>query len=165
MLASAGGDDKNRRRLIRAIEVAMSKPTAKMTKKIPNNYAPAFIGINLPPNILKARIRERLEKRLAQGMIAEVRNSGLSPKRLRELGLEYRYISEYIKNSLTEKGHANESETLTQAATLELATKIWQYSRRQMTWFRRDKRIKWITDKWIADATNQESALLSDLAL
>jgi len=51
---------------------------------------------------------------------------------MRELGLEYRYLADYLQNKLAY------SEFLT-----VLESKIWQYAKRQMTWFKRDKQIKW----------------------
>ncbi len=69
-------------------------------------------------------------------MIVEVeklRKSGVSWKRLEEFGLEYRYIALYLQNKL------NYEEMIE-----KLQKEIEHYAKRQMTWFKRDKRIKWI---------------------
>ena len=74
--------------------------------------------------------------RLRQGLIREVvqlKRAGLSPKRLEDLGLEYRYINRYLEAKLTK------SEMLA-----ELEKEIVRYAKRQMTWFKRDKEIHWI---------------------
>jgi tRNA dimethylallyltransferase len=70
------------------------------------------------------------------GMINEARllhTNGLSFERMDELGLEYRYLAQYLKKEITK------DELLK-----ILPTKIWQYARRQRTWFRRDHGIEWI---------------------
>ena len=62
------------------------------------------IGIKIKREKLLEKIKFRLEQRLNTGMIEEVEklmNQGISPERLYTLGLEYRYISEYLNNNLT----------------------------------------------------------------
>ena len=66
----------------------------------------------------------------------------LSWERMDELGLEYKYIAQYLQNKMT----------LAEMTDI-LFNKIWQYSRRQMTWFKKDTRIKWIDPK---DASYQD---------
>lgn len=130
-------DKNNPRRIVRAIEIAKALgkvPVLKMETK----YDPEFIGISLPKEVLRERIHKRLLARLKVGMINEVRNlhkKGLSWKKMEELGLEYRYISRYLQNKITKK------EMLEQ-----LENAINQYAKRQMTWFKRDKRISWISE-------------------
>lgn len=136
-------DAKNRVRLIRALEIVLStgKPVPKTKKKA--LYDAEKIGILWPMEELDKRIELRLDKRLSSGMIEEVadlkfprKGKGLSWKRLYELGLEYRYISLYLKGELTREEMRN-----------QLLTAIRQYARRQMTWFKRDKEIEWIKPK------------------
>jgi tRNA dimethylallyltransferase len=70
-------------------------------------------------------------------MIDEVINlnkNGLSFERMDELGLEYRYIAMYLKNILS-----------LEEMKEKLKTEIWHYAKRQLTWFKRDKRIYWFT--------------------
>ena len=138
-------DIKNRVRLIRSLEIVLStgKPVPKIKKR--PLYDAEKIGILWPMEELDKRIEVRLDKRLRPladggGMVEEVANlkfpprgRGLSWKRLYALGLEYRYISLYLKGELNYK----EMREL-------LLTAIKQYARRQMTWFKRDKKIKWI---------------------
>lgn len=130
-------DPFNRRRLIRALEIILTlkKPMPPLKKASP--YEVLKIGVYRPPQELKKRIEKRLIKRLKEGMIEEIKKlhqKGVSWKRLYDFGLEYRYISLYLQKKLTY------SEMFEQ-----LKTKIWQYARRQMIWFRKDKEIKWVS--------------------
>lgn len=130
-------DPNNSRRLIRAIEIALQLGVVPQIKRV-SRYQPLFIGLNLPKEELKKKIKTRLEKRLA-GMITETRQlhkKGLSWKRMKELGLEYRYLALYLTKVLTKEETAQ-----------QLESEIWHYARRQMTWFIRDERISWFHPK------------------
>lgn len=128
-------DKNNPVRIIRAIEIAKALGRVP-TLKSKTNYEPKFIGISIDPEKLKKNIHDRLIARFEIGMIDEVRKlheDGLSWKRMEALGLEYRYIARYLQGKLSEP------EMLRQ-----LETAINQYAKRQMTWFRRDKRVEWV---------------------
>lgn len=129
-------DKNNRPRLIRAIEIATVLGKTPSTKVKPL-YDCLQIGIRPSSmDILKKRIEKRLLQRLNLGMIKEVEKlhkKGLSWKRLEELGLEYRYVSFYIQGKMTKQEMID-----------ALKLKIFQYAKKQMTWFRRDKRIMWL---------------------
>ena len=128
-------DSKNPRRLIRAIEIARTLGSVPPLLPRPP-YHPLFIGIVLPKEELRARIHRRLLARMKKGMLREVRNlhkSGVSWGRLEELGLEYRFCSLYLRDKLTKQ------ELIT-----GLESAINKYANRQMTWFKKDKRISWI---------------------
>jgi len=135
-------DPHNRRRLIRAIEIitTLKKPMPPLIKNSP--YEILKIGVFRPPKELKKRIEKRLIKRINEGMIEEVKKlhqNGVSYKRLYDFGLEYRYISLYLQKKISYE-----------ALIEQLKTKIWQYARRQMIWFKKDKDIKWIKSKTAA---------------
>ncbi|MCX6716305.1 MAG: tRNA (adenosine(37)-N6)-dimethylallyltransferase MiaA [Candidatus Taylorbacteria bacterium] len=130
-------DPKNRRRLIRALEIARA---LGHVPKIENSPSPDFdflqIGLTLPDKILKEKIVKRLVQRIDGGMLEEIKNlhkNGLSYERMEELGLEYRYVSYFLKGKISSKDELVEI----------LSAKIWQYARRQKTWWRKDARIKW----------------------
>lgn len=128
-------DKKNPRRLIRAIEIARQTGQVPLVKNDPS-YDALIIGIKKSLNELKKAVATRLHKRMRQGMIAEVkklRGSGVSWHRLEELGLEYKYIALYLQNKM-------DKETMLE--TLE--TKINQYAKRQMTWFKKTPGVRWI---------------------
>lgn len=130
-------DTENKRRVIRAIELGQALGALPAMKYGPQNYEFELIGLDFPDDVLKERISKRLEKRLALGMIDEVRNlhaSGVSWQRLENFGLEYRHIAEFLQGKISE----DEMKDI-------LKTKIWQYAKRQRTWFRRDERINWRT--------------------
>ena len=127
-------DGLNKRRIIRAIEIATALGSVPKLKK-QNKYDSIFIGLTLPDQDLKERIHSRLIKRLEGGMIKEVQDlheSGLSWYRMDELGLEYRYLARHLQSLMSKE------EMIT-----KLETEIWRYAKRQMTWFKRDKRIVW----------------------
>lgn len=129
-------DSKNPRRLIRALEIIYKtgKPIPKVD--LSEKYDALKIGISFPKEILKSRIHLRLLKRMKLGMVAEVKKlikSGVSLKRLEDFGLEYRYLGRYIS------GKISKNEMITQ-----LEKQIVDYSKRQMTWFKRDKDIHWV---------------------
>lgn len=129
-------DAKNPRRLIRAIEIA--KYLGKVPRLVarPQNDTDVLqIGIDMSDKILKERIEKRLEVRIKKGMVEEARRlhrEGLAWKRMEELGLEYRYLARYLQN-----------KTSKEEMVRELENEIWQYAKRQRTWFKRDKRIVW----------------------
>jgi len=138
-------DKKNPRRLIRAIEIVM-----KTGKPVPlprlrplgfggQAYPVLIIGIKKSREELKKLIKKRLLKRLKIGMIAEVKKlhkAGLSWKRLEEFGLEYRWVARYLQKTLGVDGKTPGVEALQRD--------IEHYAKRQMTWFKRDKRICWV---------------------
>lgn len=135
-------DPHNRRRLVRALEITLStgkpNPTAAQAQRKKTRYEALKMGIPFPNEILRARIEKRLLARIAQGMVREARRlhaSGLSWKRMEDLGLEYRYLSRYLRGLISKEEMAQ-----------KLSTEIWHYAKRQMTWFKRDKDIHWITD-------------------
>jgi len=132
-------DPKNKRRIVRALEIVYAIGKVPPLESAPK-YDALFIGIRKPPERLRRLIRERLLKRVKLGMIAEVKRlhdkRKISWKRLENFGLEYRYIAFYLQGKLSRE------ETLRQ---LELA--IWHYAKRQITWFKKNKKIRWIKNE------------------
>ncbi|MEX2052947.1 MAG: tRNA (adenosine(37)-N6)-dimethylallyltransferase MiaA [Candidatus Paceibacterota bacterium] len=131
-------DEKNRRRLIRALEIAIKtgKPVPTLKKKL--KYDALIIGIKRPQKELEERIYKRLVARLKEGMIDEIKRlheSGVSWKRLDNFGLEYRYVSRYLRGLLDYDQMVDETYRA-----------IKRYAKRQMTWFKRNKDIVWVDD-------------------
>lgn len=132
-------DRKNKRRLIRAIEIAMSNIDTKKEKEkfiSKNNYLK--IGIKKLPDELKKRIKHRLNLRLKKGMIDEVKNLkkfGLSWQRIDNFGLEYRFVSRYLRGIITKKEMID-----------KILSESWKFVKRQMTWWKRDHNINWISN-------------------
>jgi len=145
-------DKNNRRRLIRALEIVITthKPVPTLNDISVNQrsnqresaaaLAVLKIGIKKSPEELKKLIKKRLLKRLKMGLIDEVRRlhyqQGLSWQRLDDLGLEYRYVSRYLRDLITKKEMVK-----------ILEREIYRYAKRQMTWFKRDKEIYWINPR------------------
>src|SRR5258708_437785 len=130
-------DAKNPRRLIRAIEIVKTtgKPVPVSERVLRKESL--LIGLKKNQNKLYKLIDERLETRLKQGMIAEVKKllkQKVSHKRLQEMGLEYRFVSLHLQ------GHLTYEEMVVQ-----LKNAIHKFSKRQMNWFKTDSRIKCIT--------------------
>ncbi|MEI6296679.1 MAG: tRNA (adenosine(37)-N6)-dimethylallyltransferase MiaA [bacterium] len=128
-------DPKNPVRLIRAIEIAKALGVVPELKKDSNKFNILEIGLLPEMENLKERIKKRLLKRIDAGMFSEVeklKKSGVSWKRLDELGLEYRYVAKYLQGELSKEEMIE-----------KLNSEIVKYAKRQMTWFKKDKRIKW----------------------
>ena len=147
-------EQKNKRRLIRALEIVMTtgKPVPELKKTTPL-FDVLLIGIKRSPEELKKRVRKRLLDRLDHGMIAEVkrlRKSGLSWNRLEELGLEYRFVAQYLSR-YARSGAARQQKISYQEMVLQLEKAINDFARRQMTWFKRDPRIHWVSSRLEAE--------------
>lgn len=116
-------DVKNKVRLIRAIEIAKALgKVPKITQATPV-YKFIKIGLYLPENILKKKIEKRVKKMFADGLLGEIKKlkkTGVSNKRLKEFGFEYFEPTEE-----------------------RVVRETLKYAKRQMTWFKRDKEIKW----------------------
>ena len=141
-------DPRNRHRVMRALERLEADdwhPSAKNPR-----YTLLKLGVTWPREILKQRIDERLEKRLAAGMTDEVKallDEGISEEFLVKLGLEYKYLTWYLTGKI---GYDQMVE--------ELGNAIKNFAKRQMTWFRRDPRIHWLDMS--ADPVSEASALI-----
>ena len=128
-------EPKNRNRVMRLLEklhagddhVPRSQPRYDCLK----------LGVTWDRQTLRERIDERLQRRLDAGMIEEVRglmDSGVSLEFLYKLGLEYRYIAQYLTGEIPRREDMVE----------QLGNAIKQFAKRQMTWFRRDRDILWL---------------------
>lgn len=134
-------DPKNSRRIIRAIEIATVLGKVPTQSEGVEKYDTLYIGLTPPKEELAERIHTRLLARMKRGMVAEARHlreQGLSWKRMDSLGLEYRFLAQFLQSKITKEQMLD---------LLEIA--IRQYSKRQMVWFKRNKNIKWFapTDK------------------
>ena len=133
-------EKNNKRRLIRAMEII--EQLGKVPKITRNpQFDSLLLGTRISNKELKEKIRKRLLLRFRkQRMVQEVENlhkkEKLSWKRLEEFGLEYRYIARYLEEKLSYKEMVE-----------QLQKAIEHFSRHQMTWFKRDKRIKWIKNE------------------
>ncbi len=130
-------DAYNKRRLIRAIEIAHTLGRVPKIKKQIQRFDALWIGLSPDPQTLEKKLETRLEKTIKKGLVAETKKlieQGLSKKRINELGLEYRIALAYIEGRITK-------EQMKQ----EMLTALMQYAKRQMRWFMRNKEIRWFT--------------------
>jgi len=133
-------DLTTRKRLIRAIEIEQYQKENTIDSPNFPEIKSLLIGIYYERNELKQRISQRLKIRLESGMIEEVRKlllSGISPEDLIYYGLEYKFITLFLTNQLSYNDMVS-----------QLNIAIHQFSKRQMTWFRKMERegfqIQWI---------------------
>ncbi len=141
-------DPKNRNRVMRALE-RLAADDYHPGRRSPR-YETLKLGVTWPREILKKRIDERLERRLQQGMVQEVQrllDAGVSPEFLDKLGLEYRYLSQYLLGKWTYDQMVD-----------ELGRAIKRFAKRQMTWFRREENLHWLDMS--ADPVAQAAALI-----
>lgn len=132
-------DVKNKIRLIRAIEIAEALGSVPKIEKKVNSFEILQIGLKINEKTLKEKIAKRVAARLKKGMVSEAENlhkNGLSFKRMQSLGLEYGLLSLLLQNKITKKEFIK-----------KLNSDIWKYAKRQMTWFKRDTKIKWFETK------------------
>ena len=143
-------DPRNRHRVMRALERVAADDWHPAGKK--PRYTLLKLGVTWPREILKQRIDIRLEKRLAEGMVDEVKallDEGISEEFLVKLGLEYKYLTWYLTGKI---GYEQMTE--------ELGNAIKKFAKRQMTWFRRDPRIRWLDMS--GDPVNEAAGLIQD---
>lgn len=145
-------DPKNPHRLIRAIEII--KSTGRPVQKLATHatFNALQIGISKPSEVLKKDIHIRLLKRVRAGMVKEVEKlhrQGLSWERLEELGLEYRCVAHYLQQKISR-----------QEMIEKIQKESEQFAKRQMTWFKRDKRIHWISNKKPTSSAGREAQRL-----
>lgn len=130
-------DAKNKRRLIRALEVCImsGEPFSKQQKKGEPLFDVLEIGIDISPEILREHIHARVQRMMTLGLVDEIREllrQRYSWKLSSMSGVGYRQFRRFFE------GHCSIEEAVER---LERDTR--QFARRQMTWFRRDKRIRW----------------------
>lgn len=135
-------DLETTKRAIRAIEIAQyhaDHDDVVSHERYPS-LEPLIIGINMDRDARREKITARLLERIDQGLIQEIESlikQGVSPEDLIYYGLEYKYVTLYLKGELT-----------LQQMTERLETAIHQFAKRQMTWFngmeRRGIKVHWI---------------------
>ncbi|MFV0365423.1 MAG: tRNA (adenosine(37)-N6)-dimethylallyltransferase MiaA [Mangrovibacterium sp.] len=140
-------DLETKRRAIRAIEIEafmQEHPNAEERKP---DISSLVVGVQFDRETRRKRISTRLQQRLDEGMVDEVRallDYGVKPEQLIYYGLEYKYLTQHIIGELSfDEMHRQ----------LEIA--IHQFAKRQMTWFRRmekhSTRIHWLNGEMPMD--------------
>lgn len=135
-------DAQNRVRLIRSIEIATELGSVpKLIKQ--KRFETLLIGLDIEKEVLMNKVHTRAIKRLKQGMVAEAKNlhaDGVSWKRMKQLGLEYGLLAEYLQNKITRDEFID-----------RLRIETWQYVKRQRTWFYKREGVQWFDPTSPAD--------------
>lgn len=131
-------DRKNRRRIVRALEVIVSsgKEFSKQKYKGEPLFDALQIGIEVPREDLYKKIDARVDKMIAKGLESEARNlldKGFNRNLPSMSGIGYKQMTMYLNDEVK----FNEAVRLIKRDT-------HRYARRQMTWFRRYKNILWV---------------------
>jgi len=145
-------DLDTKKRLVRALEIARYERLHPVEcKQSACLYAPLTIGVSVSREVRRERIERRFKERLASGMTDEVEAllaKGVPAETLIYYGLEYKYLTLYVTGKITR----NEMEE-------QLLTAIFQFAKRQMTWFRGMERrginIHWIDGELPMDERKQ----------
>ncbi len=149
-------DCSTKKRVVRALEIAdhARREAVQYSPPPPVRIDYAVFAIDVPADELRRRIDARLDARLEQGMIEEVRrllDAGVPPERMAQIGLEYRELTAHITGAKSERQMVQ-----------DLRRGIRQLAKRQRTWFRGLAR-RGIEVSWI-DADNREALLDHPLA-
>ncbi len=146
------------RRIIRALEVYKytGKPISQYqeeSRKKPPKYRFAYIALDMERGQLYDRIDRRVDNMMSNGLIEEVEGlmgMGYDPGLNSMQALGYKEVTDYLR------GGASKDETL---RLLKRNTR--HYAKRQLTWFRRDMRIKWIN----VDSFHKKGELLENIIM
>ena len=144
-------DDEPTRRLIRRLEKL--EKGVKSEKLSHPRYDVLQLGLTFDREELYSRIGLRLDQRIKEGMIDEVREVvklGATPEFLEGLGLEYRLTYRYITGKYKNFEEYRE----------DLFKQIRHFAKRQMTWFRKEKNIVWLDSK--GDYLQEAITLIDD---
>lgn len=136
-------DPKNPRRVVRALEVALTtgKPfTAQRTKRTPI-FDRLVLGLAPAPDILRERINQRVDEMIRNGLVREItilmEKYGDATSAFDAIG--YREIMVHLNGTLS-----------LDDATTAIKINTWHYAKRQMTWFKKHTPTDWMENK---DAT------------
>ncbi|MBM2820365.1 MAG: tRNA delta(2)-isopentenylpyrophosphate transferase, tRNA dimethylallyltransferase [Candidatus Berkelbacteria bacterium] len=131
-------DPKNKRRVIRALEVSIlsKKPFSEFQKKLKPKFKTLIIGIKTDRETIYSKIDARVEQMVKDGLVEEVR--GLIKKYQSDLPafntIGYKEIIDYLRGKTTLK-----------ESILNIKNNTHSYVRRQETWFKKNKDIKWVS--------------------
>jgi tRNA dimethylallyltransferase len=133
-------DINSKKRVIRGIEVAKYRLQNPLKENTELPYRPYFLGIKISKEENEKRISERLQQRLQNGLLEEAKNllnTGITHARLQKFGLEYKYLSLFIKDELSYNDMVG-----------QLQQSIFKFAKRQQTWFRKMEKdgvnIHWV---------------------
>ncbi len=150
-------DISSKKRTIRALEIAQYYERNNIEPKEYPSVDAIIFGLDVNREEVKRRITFRLKQRMKHGLIEEVEMllaSGISPEKLKYYGLEYKFVTMYLNGEL-----------LRNELFEKLNTAIHQFSKRQMTWFRKMEKegtkIHWLNGE--LEVNDQMSLIMSRL--
>jgi tRNA dimethylallyltransferase len=128
----------NGRRIVRALEVIemTGRPFSAGLPAYESVYDVVQVGLDLPVELLDARVDQRVDRMFRQGLVAEVRAleaAGLRAGRTASCALGYQQVLAMLDGTMTEEQAREETARATR-----------RFVRRQRSWFRRDPRIVWV---------------------
>lgn len=130
-------DPQNHRRIIRALEVCLitNQPFSSLRQTGKSPFKTLQIGLNLPRTDLYQKINQRVDQMITNGLAQETKKllKKYSPRLPAMSGIGYREIIAYLKHKID----------LLEAINL-IKRDTRHYAKRQLTWFKRDRRIKWL---------------------
>jgi tRNA dimethylallyltransferase len=149
-------DTINRKRLIRAIEIARYQSAEPLDEGEERELNTLVLGIRYDRDTRRERITLRLRERMEAGMVEEVQGllkAGVTADKLDYYGLEYRYVCKYILKEISYED-----------MFARLNTAIHQFSKRQMTYFRGMER-RGIKIHWLDGQSSMETKIEQARAL
>lgn len=130
-------DPKNPRRVVRALEVAITtgEPFTAQRKMNEPLFDALMIGLELPPEILRERIDRRIDEMMRDGLEGEVREliKKYGADEIAFDAIGYREIIGYLNGAVSLSN-----------AIADMKMNTWHYAKRQITWFKKDKNVRWI---------------------
>ena len=144
-------DLKNPHRVIRALEVSLYSKTPyssfhKGINKLRNDIDIHFIGYNLSKEILYKRINKRVDLMIENGLVNEVKKL-TKFKHLNALNtVGYKEIFDFLDSNIS-----------LEEAIEQIKRNTKKYSKRQMTWFKKYKKVLWIDENY------KENEIIDDL--
>ena len=135
MRRAAKIDQKNPRRLIRAIEIAAALGRVPKLKKC-SPYQALWIGLKLSYEVQPHKIAKRTQRIIRQGLVAETKRllaAGITKKRIHEFGFEYRAALDFVLRRI-------QRDQLPKRIIKDTLA----YAKRQMTWWKRNPDIHWV---------------------
>ena len=134
---------RDRKRILRALEVFLETGETitehnRRTQLVPPKYSPLWLGLDFEPrSALYERIDRRVSIMLEQGLVEEIQNllsSGIPEKCTAMQAIGYK---EFVA--------ALDGRCTIEEAADEVRKSSRHYAKRQLTWFRRNKAMNWLT--------------------
>lgn len=141
-------DKGNKRRVIRALEIADGDSGESIANraKLPPRYKFLQIGLTIPREELVAKIDARIDQQILDGFAAEaqalLKKYDSSLPSMSSIG--------YSQWAAHARGELSYAETI-----LAIKVATHRYAKKQVTWFKRDKRIEWLAPDKLLEILNK----------